>query len=510
MAIAAHFDCRRIYESFISRTLLFTLAAISVLIYSTPAHAQDIVNEKTTSVVCGSKTGERQLCAASTKGTITLVKSLGTSVCELGKSWGYDANGVWVSDGCAAEFSVPETATQKFGRYTPMSGLTVADTARGDLTIRLFTYLRYLNQRGTDSTYTNAFGTTSDIQQRQDLQINKMQIYFFGWLMNPKFRYQAYVWTSNTSLGQTTQVVVAGNLKYSFSDHITVGGGVNGLPGVRSTAGSFPFWLAVDTRPIADEFFRPSYTTGVWAEGKVTKGLTYQAMLGNNLSQFSIDAGQLDPGMDTFSGELAWMPTTGEFGRGFGDYKPHSKVATRVAGHYTRSDETRQGQPNNDAFDNVQIRVSDGSIIFAAGLFAPGVQIENATYKMLSLDGGIKYCGFSFDFEHYNRRVNNFGVRGTGTLPFTALNDNGYQLQASAMVLPGQLQVYFGASKVYGEYGDPSDVRVGANYFPWKNEVVRWNLEYIHLNRSPVGALSLPYSVGSNGSVFHTNFMVWF
>lgn len=50
----------------------------------------------------------------------------------------------------------------------------------------------------------------------------------------------------------------------------------------------------------------------------------------------------------------------------------------------------------------------------------------------------------------------------------------------------------------------------GVTFFPWRNEVVRWNFEYIHLNRSPVGSITLPYSVGGNGSVFHSAFMVYF
>ena len=166
--------------------------------------------------------------------------------------------------------------------------------------------------------------------------------------------------------------------------------------------------------------------------------LSYQAMLGNNLSQYGIDAGQLDNGLNTVAAALVWLPTTGEFGRrgGFGDFDAHDTVATRLAVHVTRSNETRQGQPNNDAFDNVQIRVSDGSVIFSPGLFAPGVQIEDATYRLFSMDGGIKYRGVSIDAEHYWRRIDSFTVRGTGVLPFSDLRDNGFQIQASAMAVP--------------------------------------------------------------------------
>jgi hypothetical protein len=477
--------------------------------------------EATTSIVCGSTTGERQSCAASTTGGVTLVKSLGVAACELGRTWGYDEKGVWVSDGCGGEFAVtqadaetqtPTEPEPTFGRYTPTGGFKVADTEYGDLNLRVFAYVRYLNQRSTDPAYTNAFGTVSDLQQRNDFQLNKVQIYFFGWLMDPEFRYNMYVWTSNSSQGQVTQVVVAGSLTYEFNDHVIVGGGIGALPGVRSLEGNFPFWLSMDARLIADEYFRPSYTTGVWVNGGIVDNLTYKAMLGNNVSQFGVDAGQLDNDLDTVSASLVWMPTTGEFGRAgkFGDFERHDRLATRVGVHATRSDESRQSQPDTDAFDNVQIRVSDGSVIFAPGLFAPGVQIDEATYALFAIDAGLKYRGVSFDVEHYRRRIDDFSVIGSGVLPFTALRDTGFQAQVSAMVVPDRLQIYGSGSRVYGEYGNPHDVRAGLWFYPWKNEAVRWNVEYFTVRRSPVGALSLPYEVGSDGPIVHSTFMVWF
>lgn len=54
-------------------------------------------------------------------------------------------------------------------------------------------------------------------------------------------------------------------------------------------------------------------------------------MLGNNLSQFGIDAGQISNDLSTVSAALVWMPTTDEHGRtgGFGDYEHHDGAATR-------------------------------------------------------------------------------------------------------------------------------------------------------------------------------------
>lgn len=292
---------------------------------------------------------------------------------------------------------------------------------------------------------------------------------------------------------------------------MTLGAGIAGLPGTRSTSGNFPYWLIVDGRQIGDEFFRPSYTTGIWVKGAIVDGLDYEVMLGDNLSQLGVDAGQLDNGLSTVSGVLTWMPTTGEFGPndGFGDFERHEKLATRFGPHFTRSDENRQGQPDTEAFENVQLRVSDGSVIFAPDLFGPGIQIDDARYHMAAFEAGFKFRGFAVEGEYFRRRIDH--IRGVGVvgLPFEELNDDGFQLQASAMALPKTLQVYTGGSKVFGEYGQPWDSHVGINWFPWKNQVVRWNAD-IKIDRSPVGALSLPYAVGATGDIFHTNFMVWF
>ena len=69
-------------------------------------------------------------------------------------------------------------------------------------------------------------------------------------------------------------------------------GGLNGNPGTRSLQGSHPYWLGHD-RVMADEFFRPYFTNGVWAAGEPIKGLWYTFMLGNNLSALGITAKQL-------------------------------------------------------------------------------------------------------------------------------------------------------------------------------------------------------------------------
>jgi hypothetical protein len=412
----------------------------------------------------------------------------------------------------AAVPATPSTAEQFFGRYmTAGRGFTLAHTELGEVVFSAYSYVRYLNQQGLDSFYVNGLGETVPIDKRNDVQLNKVKLEFKGWLIDPRFRYVLYTWTNNAAQGLGAQVVVGGNLRFAFNDALHFGGGIYPLPSVRSNEGMWPYFLGVDHRTLADEYFRGSYTMGFFAFGELARGLQYSAMLGNNLSILGVDAGQLDGKFATIAAALRWMPTTGEFGeRGgaFGDYDDHQRVATRIGAHFTYSPEDAQEQPGTDAPDNSQIRLSNGTIIFTPGALAPGVDVENVRFYMTSMDAGVKYKGFALEGEYYLRWLNDFGA--TGPLPITQTFDHGYQIMASMMVWPRTAQVYTQASGVFGEFGDPWEVSAGINWWIFSRREVRLNLEYIYDRRSPVGYTAIPQVVGGTGSIFNGNLEMFF
>lgn len=100
--------------------------------------------------------------------------------------------------------SDPDSAT-KFGDYTPGAGFNIVKSKMGDLNFKLFSYVRYLNQKAADDQYINAFGDTTILKLRQDWQFAKVNIQFHGWVFDPKFRYLAYVWSNNNAQGQAPQ-----------------------------------------------------------------------------------------------------------------------------------------------------------------------------------------------------------------------------------------------------------------------------------------------------------------
>jgi hypothetical protein len=398
---------------------------------------------------------------------------------------------------------VAENEPEYFGEFHRGGrGFKLASSPLGDVNISAWTYARYLNQRALDDTYIDAFGRTRELDLRHDLQLQKVMVYFKGWMFDPKLRYMTYIWTSNTSQGLPAQVVLGGNLTYSFDEALTTGIGIGGLPSTRSTEGNSPNWLRVDNRTLADEFFRASFTTGIFANGKLSDTLRYQAMLGNNLSQLGVDAAQLGDSLDTFSGALVWTPA-GQFFNGFGDFEQGETLRTRVGVHYTHSTEDRQSQPGFEDPENSIIRLSDGTPLFSPNAFNTGGRVNEARYQMVSVDAAAKLNGWALEGEYYYRLVDDFLTEGV--VPVDELRDHGFQLQASMMLVPRTWQLYLSGSKVFGEYGDPWDLGLGVNWFPYKSRQFRVNGELLYLNDSPVGNLSLPSIVGGNGTVFYAN-----
>jgi hypothetical protein len=479
------------------------------------AVAQTAAAAKPQTVSCSSKAGERTECAADTSAGVVLVRSNGTAACLLGRTWGYEPTAIWVSDGCSGEFATAQTAQAVQAaptrpappRHIPNIGFLLFDSDKAEIYLRFFTYARYLNQRSLDDSYTDAFGKSHTVTRRQDIQLQKFFLPLSGWFLTPKMRYYLYVWSSNSSQGDPAQVVGGGNISWSFNRFATVGAGITSLPSVRSTEGQFPYWLGVDDRLIADEYFRGSYTSGVWLKGELHTKLKYMAMFANNLSTLGVSAAQLDNRLDTQSYSLQWLPTTGEFGpfAGFGDYEHHQKVATRVGLHYTHSLEEKQSQPGTEGIENTQVRLSDGSVIFTPDLFGPGITVNEVDYRMTSVDAGVKYKGLAVEAEYYRRWLSNYAGLNTGGVP--DITDNGYQVQVSAMPVPKILQGYFSWSQIFGgAFGNDWEVRGGENWFPMKQRGIRINGEVMYVNRSPVGYTAYPYPVGGKGPVFHINF----
>jgi len=133
---------------------------------------------------------------------------------------------------------------------------------------------------------------------------------------------------------------------------------------------------------MADNFFRPGFTQGVWASGQLVKGLNYMAFLGNGLNTLSITANKNPIRNLLVSGSL-WgsrWETTGhpvDHATCTMIISPPGKARIRLGTSFTRSRENRFGDLDNSSPENTSIYNSDGVQAFATGAFAPGVTLQD-------------------------------------------------------------------------------------------------------------------------------------
>lgn len=90
---------RRIFS-----TLIFAVLSLHLLV--PPAYADR-------SVVCGSQNYRYRFCRVDTENGVYLSREFSKRSCQQGRSWGSDRRGIWVDNGCRAEFVIREQRHSK-------------------------------------------------------------------------------------------------------------------------------------------------------------------------------------------------------------------------------------------------------------------------------------------------------------------------------------------------------------------------------------------------------------
>jgi hypothetical protein len=360
------------------------------------------------------------------------------------------------------------------------------------------TQIRYINTTSSGDTFVDHLGNVREVHNRNDITVNRSMFILGGYIFDKRVRYSLTVWTS----AGAASIVVAGNIGWQFNKHLTLMGGYTGVPGSRSLVNTFPYYTATD-RSMADNFFRPGFTQGVWATGELWKGFNYIAFVGNSLNTLSISANKIDTKL-MGSGSVWWEPLGGyaEPGKSvnmYDDYFAKKKARIRIGTSFTISPEDRFSNLDQASPDNTAIYNSDGVLAFSTGAFAPGVTVDKALYKMWAIDGGLKYNGLALNMQYFTRWLNKFVANGP--LPVTSTFDHGYEFSASYFVMPKKVAVYGRSSQVFGQFGDSSEYGAGVKWHFLPTERLWLNAELMRVNHAPYSGAFTPYTAGMNGWV---------
>ena len=360
------------------------------------------------------------------------------------------------------------------------------------------TQVRYINTLSSVDTFTDHLGVVREVNKRNDITVNRSMFVFNGYIFDKRARYNLTVWTS----AGAASIVVAGNIGWQFNKALTITGGYTGVPGSRSLVNTFPFFTSSD-RTMADNFFRPSFTQGVWANGEPVKNVHYLAFVGNGLNTLSISATKIDTNL-LFSGSVWWEPL-GEYGppsrarNMYDDYFASDKLRIRLGTSFTRSREDRFSNLDQSSPENTSIHNSDGVLTFSTGAFAPGVTVQEALYKMWAVDGGAKWRGFAVNGQYYFRWLGDF--EADGPLPIASTFDHGFELVAGKFVVPKKLMLYVRGSAIFGQFGDSHEYAGGLKWHFLPTERLWLSAELMRVQRVPYGGAFTPYTAGLTGWV---------
>jgi hypothetical protein len=395
----------------------------------------------------------------------------------------------------------PPPAPAKPDRYR--DGIVIYETAEGErfpflLKFNVNTQIRYLNTTDSPETFTDHLGNIREVHTRNDITVNRSMFILGGYMFDKRLLYSCTVWTS----AGAASIVVAGNIGWRFNQGLTFMGGYTGVPGSRSLVNTFPFFTPTD-RSMADNFFRPGFTQGLWAFGEPVKGLNYLVFVGNGLNTLNISANKIDTHL-LYSGSVWWEPL-GNYGppgksrNMYDDYFASRDVRVRFGTAYTRSREDRFSNLDTSSPENTSLYNSDGVLTFSTGAFAPGVTVDQATYRLWAVDAGIKWNGLAVNGQYFVRWVDDFDA--DGPIPIASMNDRGFELSVSHFVVPRKVSLYGRGSMVFGEFNDSWEYAVGAKWHPVDTERFWLTGEVMNVHRVPYSGAFTPYTSGLDGWV---------
>lgn len=380
-----------------------------------------------------------------------------------------------------------------WGEFDPGKGMLVGRNELGSMNLSFYVLARYINQQPPRMNAEDHNGNVYAVDTRNDIELHRLMVWLRGSAYDPKLQYLINIWTVNS----TKTMHTIGSLTYNFDPKFNLAVGIDGNPAIRSYNGQHPYFLGTD-RHLGDEFFKAGFTMGVSGYGQLSKNVFYRAMIGNSFSEIGLPTSQMTRNM-TY-GASVWVLPKGEFGPrgGYGDYELHSELVSRFGMSAVQSREDANAQPDeNNEPKNTTLRLSDGINLFSPGALAPGSQVKKVNATIMSFDAAMKYRGFFLDANYYFRWLN--GFKGDGAFPKNEIFDNGFMIQAAQQVKPQKLELYTAYTYIFGEFNNPWEIAVGANYYPKKTRNWRLNLMLNHVEQSPVDSQFGYYVGGQTG-----------
>jgi len=372
-----------------------------------------------------------------------------------------------------------------------------------DIKINGWIQFRYHGFARDVDTWTDNAGVTRTVRNRNALDIERARLTFKGTALDPRLTY-FYQLDGDTD-GRHTVDFFDYWWSWKFSDRFNVQAGKRKVSGSRQWLLGARRTRFID-RPMANDFFRPDRTIGIWGRGKTGETGSYESMLGNGYRTSNLPNNVTDDQF-TFAFSQHFYPF-GKFGGQLVDYEYNCNPLVRIGHSFVYSPITSEalGAPNDETDF---LRLADGTRLNQTGAISPGVTVSGVDVYFYGVDLAAKWNGWSLNSEVFLRWLEN--LEGDGPLAVDSLMQRGFYVEGGWFIIPKKLDWNVRYSQVRGLVGGGSEYAAGLNWYPMDNSYkMKCSFDVTVLDGSPLNNSSSDILVGDDGTLFRMQFQAEF
>ena len=355
---------------------------------------------------------------------------------------------------------------------------------------------RYSAFGRNETSWTDNAGVVRPIENRQNFDIERARILLSGHAFTPQLKFLMQMDGDTDSRHSLS--ILDGWVGWRYSDWVELQFGKRKVPGGRNwMLGAFDTRLA--DRSMANEFFRPSRTVGIWAVGDPTELSHYELMIGQGYNTEGLTPSET--GDDFAIAGTGWWDPIGSYGPGRPtDFEWHDELAVRIGTSWVMSIE---GTPGRQLEEADFLRLTDGTRVTEPGALAPGATVESFDVALLAVDAAYKYRGWSANAEYFWRTITN--VQANLPVPDIGLQQ-GFYVEGGTFLVPQQFEWNSQYSFVTGRQGSANSYATGFSYYPRKSQYLKLTVDATLVDGSPVNSTGSDILVGTDGVLLRTQF----
>lgn len=270
-------------------------------------------------------------------------------------------------------------------------------------------------------------------------------------------------------------------------------------------------WLltARDTRlvdrPMANDFFRPDRTVGVFLVGDLERAGNYELMVGNSYRAANLPNREIDNRF-TFAA-THYVDRGGAYGRELVDFAGSPRGRWRLGHSLVYSSQVSEmlGQPSREVDF---VRLSDGTRLTQPGALGAGVTVSEFDVCLYGVDVAWKRNGWSVNSEVFLRWLED--LRADGPLHSDSLFQHGFYVEGGRFLVPQRFDVNARYSQVRDDFGSGTEWAAGCNWYPLGKSTFKLSFDVTHLDGSPLQNTTSDILAGDRGTLLRTQFQAEF